>query len=157
MPSHKYLALLWAEMKVWQSIINREAENFSGDNLITNQDTLKSLSALVENWSSVALEIFGRHQQEQEGGSRPESRSGSGMDMGARLSTASVKGEELGLGLGVGREGEGEVRKSGEERVAQQLKSMVKLRRVIESKLAGYGCRVLGENGVFYSNSQCIL
>ena len=62
MPSDKYLTHLWSDMKIWQSILNSEAENFAGDNLLGKLDTLKYLSSLVEVWTEIAVEIISRHE-----------------------------------------------------------------------------------------------
>ncbi len=61
-PSRTQLGQLWAEMEIWQSVINREAENFTGEALVASKEELKSISSLVEKWNGIALKLFSRHQ-----------------------------------------------------------------------------------------------
>ena len=131
-PSHKYLGHLWAEMKVWLGVINKEAENFTGDQLVNNQDSIKGLSELVEKWTSIAMVIFGRHQQEV--GGAASGRVGESVDMTeGRQSVLDSRGE-----------GEGD-----ESKMTQQFKNMVELKRAIETKLTMYESRSSGENGEY--------
>lgn len=136
-PSHKYLGHLWAEMKIWQSIINSEAENFAGDNLINKLDSIKVLSALVEKWTSTALQVFARHQKQQE--QDKESR-----EAGRRVRLSIVS---MSFGSCTGGEEEDEGKDDGEARIAEQFRSMVLLKKAIDAKMAMYECRAAGENG----------
>lgn len=61
-PSHAILIQLWEEMRVWQNIISREAEQYAGDSLLAHQDELKQLSLLMEKWTNISFQLFSRHQ-----------------------------------------------------------------------------------------------
>ena len=151
-PSHKYLGHLWAEMRIWLSIINSEAENFAGDNLVMKLDVLKHLSDLVEKWTGTALEVFSRHKRE----SSRAKRGASGSKHGSTLSTTD--GGDGGRGsVGVaseagrgtkGGETEGEDEEGGEERnINKQYNRMIQLKRAVDANMAMYSSRAAGENG----------
>ena len=51
-----------SDIKRWQDVVNKEAENFTGDILIGRQEEIKSLSSLLESWTEVSVQLFTRHQ-----------------------------------------------------------------------------------------------
>ena len=67
LPNRKKVERLWNDLKIWQNVINEEAEHFTGDILINSQDELKSLTSLVQKWTEVSLQLFTRHQVTAEG------------------------------------------------------------------------------------------
>ena len=61
-PPKKMIERLLSDIKRWQDVINKEAENFTGDILIGRQEEIKSLSSLMESWTEVSVQLFTRHQ-----------------------------------------------------------------------------------------------
>lgn len=146
-PTHKYLGHLWAEMRIWLSIINTEAENFAGDNLVMKLDVLKHLTELVEKWTGTALEIFSRHKQES-------SRAKRGVNSGERGSTDGGDGGHGSVGVaseanqGTKEEETGGRGEEGSEdrSVDKQYRRMIQLKRAIDINMAVYSSRASGEN-----------
>ena len=62
-PPKKVIERLLIDIKQWEGIINEEAENFTGDILISRQEDIKSLASLVESWTEVSMQLFTRHQR----------------------------------------------------------------------------------------------
>ena len=46
-PNREKVEQLWAALKVWQAVINEEAEYFVGDALLQGQEKVKSVTKLV--------------------------------------------------------------------------------------------------------------
>ena len=61
-PPRKVIERLWSDIKGWEEIVNKEAENFTGDVLIGRQEEIKGLASLMERWTEVSVQLFTRHQ-----------------------------------------------------------------------------------------------
>ena len=62
-PPKKVIERLLSNIKGWEDIINKEAENFTGDILIGRQEEIKGLTSLMESWTDVSVRLFTRHQE----------------------------------------------------------------------------------------------
>ena len=73
-PNESQMEKLFSDIKVWQDIVNQEAENFTGDSLLNRQEELSSLTSLMEQWTEVSVTLFTRHQEEGQGQSAENKR-----------------------------------------------------------------------------------
>lgn len=71
-PVKQTIARLYDDMKRWEEVFNMEIERFSGDVLLSCEDDLLKMNAMVDSWNEVALKIFRRHPSEDPNGNREE-------------------------------------------------------------------------------------
>ena len=72
LPEQSKIAKLCEDIKNWEEVFNSEVERFSGDILLSCEDSLINMSTVVDNWNELALKIFRNHPNAQSGENRAE-------------------------------------------------------------------------------------
>ncbi len=102
-PSRSQTEQLFSDIKLWEDIVNQEADNFSGVTLLDCQEELSSLQSLVDKWTEVALLMFNRHQGE--GTQSPENKRmlelNTAVDRGLKVYAERLSGENGGYKLSI--------------------------------------------------------
>ena len=62
-PTEDVLRQLLGELKVWQDVINGEAEQFAGNSFLARQEELKNLFILLDQCTDISIELFTRHHK----------------------------------------------------------------------------------------------
>ncbi len=100
-PSRSQTEQLFSDIKLWEDIVNQEADNFSGVTLLDCQEELSSLQSLVDKWTEVALLMFNRHQGE--GTQSPENKRmlelNTAVDRGLKVYAERLSGENGGYNI----------------------------------------------------------
>jgi len=60
-PEQSTIAKLCTDMKNWEDVFNSEIERFSGDVLLSCEDSLVEMNIIVDDWNEAALKIFNQH------------------------------------------------------------------------------------------------
>ncbi|XP_066548182.1 axonemal dynein light chain domain-containing protein 1 isoform X2 [Amia ocellicauda] len=53
--------VLFLDLREWEEMLTKECERYGGERLLSNQETLKTMSQLQEKWVDVGLLLFSRH------------------------------------------------------------------------------------------------
>ncbi len=94
-PSRTQTEQLFSDIKLWEDIIDKEADNFAGDNLVNHQEELSCLQSLMEQWTDVAVKVFTRHQEGEEQSPEQQRMLGlnAAVDRGLKICAERLSGE----------------------------------------------------------------